>query len=159
MVFRILAGKPGQTSSAGGPRLQLRAAQPTVCIEDCKTNRFCYNWVHTALSFLFVGKIFEITTGAKCVISSLSMKHISLKNNFLTCKKNSKLSTEYLFKFNWVNFHVSYCKISSCPSLTWVCNNYYNIEYNVLNLIFLYAKILNVVQLVVNCLPKTTNIA
>lgn len=95
MVFRILAGKPGQTSSAGGPRLQLRAAQPTVCIEDCKTNRFCYNWVHTALSFLFVGKIFEITTGAKCVISSLSMKHISLKNNFLTYKINSKLSTEY----------------------------------------------------------------
>lgn len=55
---------------------------------------------------------------------------------FLHVKKNSKLSTEYLFKFNWVNFHVSYCKISSCPSLTWVCNNYYNIEYNVLNLIF-----------------------
>nr|XP_011425061.2 uncharacterized protein LOC105326625 isoform X1 [Crassostrea gigas] len=26
----ILAGKPGQTSSAGGPRLQLRAAQPTL---------------------------------------------------------------------------------------------------------------------------------
>lgn len=36
MVFRILAGKPGQTSSAGGPRLQLRAAQPTVCIENLK---------------------------------------------------------------------------------------------------------------------------
>lgn len=32
MIFRILAGKPGQTSSAGGPRLQLRKAQPTVCI-------------------------------------------------------------------------------------------------------------------------------
>lgn len=96
-----------------------------------KRNRFCYNWVHTALSFLFVGKIFEITTGAKCVISSLFMKHISLKNDFLTYKINSKLSTEYLSKFNWVNFHVSYCKISSCPSSTWMCN--YNIEYNVLN--------------------------
>lgn len=89
MIFRILAGKPGQTSSAGGPRLQLRKAQPTVCIEDCKTNRFCQNWVHLVCHFflLVTGKIFEITTGAKTVYENTCS---------YVCKIHSKLSTEYL---------------------------------------------------------------
>lgn len=67
---RILAGKPGQRSSTSGPRLQLRPAQPAVCLtphphlhkkNNLQTlwNFFLYFCIITQVCFLLVGEQFQ----------------------------------------------------------------------------------------------------